>query len=70
VIKHPSVHFSRDLVGQVLNWKPIALVGLLSYSLYLWQKPFLNRGSGAWVDTFPENLVLVFAAALAPYLLL
>jgi peptidoglycan/LPS O-acetylase OafA/YrhL len=70
ILIHRCVYYSRDRIGQVLNWKPIAFVGVLSYSLYLWQQPFLNRDSTAWVNKFPQNLVFAVAAALASYLLL
>src|ERR1017187_2647082 len=70
ILIHRSVYCSRDWVGQVLNWKPIAFVGLLSYSLYLWQQLFLNRNSAAWVNAFPQNLVFAAAAALGSYFLL
>jgi peptidoglycan/LPS O-acetylase OafA/YrhL len=50
-----------------LNWRPLAWIGTLSYSLYLWQQPFLDRESTRWFTAFPVNLVLVFACALASY---
>lgn len=53
-----------DLAGKVLNWPPLAFVGVLSYSLYLWQQLFIDRNSTAWVAAFPQNLVLAFCAAL------
>jgi peptidoglycan/LPS O-acetylase OafA/YrhL len=70
ILIHRSVYCSRDWVGQVLNWKPIAFVGVLSYSLYLWQQMFLNRNSTAWVNAFPQNLILAVAVALSSYFLL
>jgi len=70
VLVHRSVYCSRDWMGRVLNWRPIAFVGLLSYSLYLWQQIFLNRNSGAWVNAFPQNLFFAIAAALGSYFLL
>jgi peptidoglycan/LPS O-acetylase OafA/YrhL len=70
VLIHRSVYCSRDWVGRFLNWKPVAFVGVLSYSLYLWQQLFLNRNSDAWINTFPQNLVLTVAAALGSYFLL
>jgi len=70
ILIHRSVYCSSDWVGQVLNWKPIAFVGVLSYSLYIWQQLFLNRYSTSWVSAFPQNLVFAVAAALASYLLL
>jgi len=32
-----------DRVGRLLETRPLAGLGVLSYSLYLWQEPFLNR---------------------------
>lgn len=59
----------RNLPGRILNWKPVAFLGVLSYSLYLWQQPFLNRHSDAWISAFPQNIVLAFIAALLSYFL-
>jgi peptidoglycan/LPS O-acetylase OafA/YrhL len=70
ILIHRSVYCSRDWIGQILNWKPIAFVGGLSYSLYLWQQLFLNRNSTAWVNGFPQNLVFAVAASIGSYLLL
>jgi peptidoglycan/LPS O-acetylase OafA/YrhL len=70
ILIHRSVYCSRDWVGVFLNWKPIAFVGVLSYSLYLWQQLFLNRNSGAWVNAFPQNLFFTVTAALGSYFLL
>ena len=58
---------ASSVVGRFLDWRPIAFIGVLSYSLYLWQQPFLNRdGSAVW-NAFPLNLVLAFLCALASY---
>ncbi len=70
ILIHRSVYRSRAWIGRILNWKPIAFAGVLSYSLYLWQQLFLNRNSTAWVNALPQNLGLTVAAALASYLLL
>jgi peptidoglycan/LPS O-acetylase OafA/YrhL len=70
VLIHRSVYCSRDWIARVLNWKPVAFVGVLSYSLYLWQQLFLNRNSAAWINAFPQNLVLTIAAALGSHFLL
>lgn len=60
---------ARSLGGRFLNWKPMVCLGVLSYSLYLWQSPFLDHRSGAWICAFPQNLMLVFAAALSSWFL-
>ena len=56
-----------DPVALFLNWKPIAFVGTLSYSLYLWQQLFLDpQGSHFWTY-FPLNILCVFLLALSSY---
>jgi peptidoglycan/LPS O-acetylase OafA/YrhL len=70
VLIHRSVYCWRDGFGKFLNWRPVAFIGVMSYSLYLWQQLFLNRGSSAWPAAFPQNIVFAFAAALASYFLL
>jgi peptidoglycan/LPS O-acetylase OafA/YrhL len=59
----------QGLAGRVLNWKPLIVVGVMSYSIYLWQNLFLNRYETAFVNTFPYNLVLVAVAATASFYL-
>ena len=70
VLIHRSVYCSRDWIARGLNWEPVAFIGVLSYSLYLWQQLFLNRSSGAWINAFPQNLALAVATALGSYFLL
>jgi len=63
------VRMPAGAVGKLLNSSPMVMVGVLSYSIYLWQEPFLNRLSNAWWTAFPVNLILVAVCALASYLL-
>lgn len=37
----PLIMAPKSLVGLVLNWRPVAFLGVLSYSLYLWHRPLL-----------------------------
>jgi peptidoglycan/LPS O-acetylase OafA/YrhL len=60
----------HSLLGRVLNSRPATAIGLLSYSIYLWQQPFLNPHSDAWYTQSPVNLVFVAAFALASYYLI
>jgi peptidoglycan/LPS O-acetylase OafA/YrhL len=53
-----------------LNWAPLTFIGVLSYSLYLWQQLFLNGASSAWINAFPQNLILAFCAAVASHYLI
>lgn len=55
----------KSVIGRILNSAPLVYVGVLSYSLYVWQQPFLNRGATGWAQRFPENIVLAFAAAIS-----
>ena len=50
-----------------LNNRLTAFVGVLSYSLYLWQQVFLNRGSLHWWTQFPVNVGFAFFCALVSY---
>jgi peptidoglycan/LPS O-acetylase OafA/YrhL len=59
--------FPDSPVGRLLNTPFVAFVGVISYSLYLWQQPFLNRAQIAWHTVFPQNLILTVLAALASY---
>lgn len=58
-------------VGRFLNARPLVLVGMASYSLYLWQQPFLLRPAPGVVASvwtrFPQNLFLAAACAMASY---
>jgi peptidoglycan/LPS O-acetylase OafA/YrhL len=60
---------STGVVGKVLNSRPFVAVGLLSYSLYLWQQPFLNpRNQVDPMCAFPLNLLLAVLIAAISYL--
>lgn len=63
------IRLPDGVTGRVLNWGPIAWVGTLSYSLYLWQEPFLNPHSNHPFASFPLNLAVAFALAVASYYL-
>lgn len=65
-----AVTFYDGRIGRVLNAAPLVFIGWMSYSLYLWQQPFLNRNSDAWVAAFPLNIGLAILAALASYFLI
>jgi peptidoglycan/LPS O-acetylase OafA/YrhL len=62
-----SIDVPRDLAGRMLNSRPMCFIGVLSYSLYLWQQPFLDHYSSSLVCTFPLNILLALGAALASY---
>jgi peptidoglycan/LPS O-acetylase OafA/YrhL len=63
------VFVPTGFVGRILNSAPLARLGKLSYSLYLFQQLFFDSISGkpAIPLPFPFNLAGAFAAALACY---
>jgi peptidoglycan/LPS O-acetylase OafA/YrhL len=48
--------------GRFLQTRPIVLMGQMSYSIYLWQQPFLGPYD-AWICQYPQNLLAIFAAS-------
>jgi peptidoglycan/LPS O-acetylase OafA/YrhL len=56
------------LVGRVLNSRPFVVVGVGSYSIYLWQQLFM-KDDGTLMRRFPYNLPIVAAVAALSYFL-
>ena len=63
------VTYYEGRVGRLLNGRAISYFGQLSYSLYLWQQPFINRKSKALICAFPLNITATVAASLLSYYL-
>jgi peptidoglycan/LPS O-acetylase OafA/YrhL len=57
----------RSRVGGLLNSRIVVSLGMLSYSLYLWQQLFLNPYNRRWFNQWPQNLLLALAAACLSY---
>jgi peptidoglycan/LPS O-acetylase OafA/YrhL len=62
--------FPGGAIGRVLNASPVAAVGVISYSIYLWQEPFLFVSRSAWWQAPPANIGLTLLAATASYVLI
>ncbi len=60
-------------IGRGLNWRPVARVGVLSYSIYLWQTLFLHHrnvpvfGHLAWLTIPPVSWLGFFLMAMFSY---
>jgi peptidoglycan/LPS O-acetylase OafA/YrhL len=67
VLVEASTRVRANLVGTLLNWRPVAFIGTISYSLYLWQQPFLNPQAHALLNAFPYNVALALVCALVSY---
>ena len=59
----------RSKMSDFLAAPVLVGVGVLSYSLYLWQQFFLNRTASWVICQFPLNIVLAMLAASASYYL-
>ena len=68
----------KSLLSALLNLRVLRLIGLWSYSLYIWQElflfsripfPFLTPPAMPqyWFTAFPLNLLLLFAVAVSSY---
>ncbi len=60
----------RAGADRVLNHGALVTVGVLSYSLYLWQQPFTDRRYDSPVTRFPLNVICAFACAALSYRLI
>lgn len=56
-------------LGDVLNVQPLVALGILSYSLYLWQQPATQCANRIVSENFLLIVLLSFAAALMSYFL-
>jgi len=71
-----SVLFPTIRLFAWLQWGPLTHIGVLSYSIYLWQQLFSTKpevfglSGSPWFLTFPYWLVPAFAAAIASYCLI
>jgi peptidoglycan/LPS O-acetylase OafA/YrhL len=59
-----SVSLPQAGIGPLLNARPLALVGTWSYSLYLWQQPFLAEHASL---ALPVRVAALVACAVASY---
>lgn len=66
IIMMYSVFGPKMLWFKFLNLKLLNYIGILSYSIYLWQQIFINW-LGYWPMIFPLNLVCIFAMAMFSY---
>lgn len=54
-------------VSRILNTRILIHIGILSYSLYVWQQLFLTTKIDFWANHFPQNLILALLVAVFSY---
>lgn len=60
----------EGFVGRALNCKPVTTIGMMSYSIYLWQQPFLsNELNGTSAHLLPNLLMIVITAGFSYYVI-
>jgi peptidoglycan/LPS O-acetylase OafA/YrhL len=64
------VFYDKTILGRILNYPVVVHVGLISYSLYLWQQLFLTTNNTTFSGLFPWNIVCAFVAAELSYYML
>lgn len=62
--------YPTGIAGWFLNWRPVVFIGVLSYSIYIWQEIFLIPVRPDWFTREPDNIILTLACALASYVLI
>lgn len=59
-----------SMFGKLLELKPLRALGLISYSLYLWQQLFLTWEPQYSIQRLPFNLLAAFSCAILSYRLI
>ncbi len=67
---HGLIDVRQGLAVRALNFAPTIFIGTLSYSIYLWQQPFLYWRADLPITHFPLNVLSLAAATLASYFLI
>ncbi|MFN3197224.1 MAG: acyltransferase family protein [Bradymonadia bacterium] len=57
----------RGGLGPLLNARPVMWVGALSYSIYLWQQPFIDRTASGTLNMFPWSVLLTLICGWLSY---
>jgi peptidoglycan/LPS O-acetylase OafA/YrhL len=56
-----------NLVYRFLNLKPLSFIGILSYSIYIWQQLFLSNDARFPLSKYPVNLIFLALIPLLSY---
>ena len=67
-----SITAQNNKTFKFLNHPFVTYIGILSYSIYIWQQVFLFEkdklfGPALWFQIFPANIILVFGVSIMSY---
>ncbi|MBD1391533.1 acyltransferase family protein [Mucilaginibacter glaciei] len=56
-----NLNSSSNVIYKILNFKPLAFIGIISYSIYIWQQIFTssNPNLSKYVISYPYNLIWI-----------
>ena len=57
----------ESFIGKFLNSAPAVTLGMMSYSIYLWQQPFFNPDNPSLVTSLPFNFIGLAVMTLISY---
>ena len=63
------IRLPQSAATRLLSTAPLVAIGRASYSVYLWQQPFLNRYASGLPAAFPQNLAALALVSAAAYFL-
>jgi peptidoglycan/LPS O-acetylase OafA/YrhL len=58
---------TKGIVSELLDSSLASGIGILSYSMYLWQEPFVTPARGTGIFDFPYNLAALMGCAMLSY---
>jgi len=62
-----NISLKTDLIYKFLNMKALSFVGVLSYSIYIWQQLFLGNDDRFPLSKYPVNLIFLTIIPLVSY---
>jgi peptidoglycan/LPS O-acetylase OafA/YrhL len=57
----------KSMVSELLDCSVASGIGILSYSMYLWQEPFMTPARGTGIFEWPKNLAALMGCAMLSY---
>ncbi|HIA54316.1 MAG TPA: acyltransferase [Candidatus Melainabacteria bacterium] len=62
-----AVRWNDSRIGSFLQMRWLERIGVMSYSIYLWQQLFLHPHDSSFVQTFPQNVLLAVFVGFLSY---